>query len=510
MRIFSSSIVLVRLLDPLRVLVTAILMVSLIASLSGCAEFKPPFGGTASEAPAAHNSANNPKITISPKSPGSEEAFLLVPPAIAGSGFGSREDSDVGAADINEALTLNPAQFGGFQAHHGEIHALVVEKDGRGAFSGGDDGLVRYSRLQGKSIESEVLLESSKPILALSLSPDGKKLAVSQFSLVIIYDIPSRKITNYLTRVEGRITALAWDPLEKLLALGLAEGDVFVWNLVDGPDAGEDSRKALEFYNGANTAIVGLMFHPSARALFVAERRGAISLWRLLRTEREMGLRDDSTVIDKERRAGKRTVFADLQTRIEDTWLDSEHGYIYAAVANGTVYRWKVRGLILKDQIVVGRDSVVGVAGVPFQIDREKKELQLLATAGRGQRLKLWCSFNPSSDVHSSSAQAPAVSSEEAIPSLIEQLPVISEIEQAPIVQKLAGAINEGESGSGQITGALVSQSELLSVAVNIVRSGSGSPILWMAQKTGNLMTFDPSYLKDLAVWRSRAMRCQG
>ena len=96
---------------------------------------------------------------------------------------------------------------------------------------------------------TKILLRGSKPVLALDLSPSENFLALVQSSVLSVYDLDRDQVVNVLTKVNGRITAVAWDPREELIALGLADGTVYIWHFRGGRFAGKDHDRALEKYS---------------------------------------------------------------------------------------------------------------------------------------------------------------------------------------------------------------------------------------------------------------------
>jgi hypothetical protein len=369
-----------------------------------------------------------------------------------------------------DATQISTENFLVHQVHQGQVNALAVTKNGLQAYSGGQDGQVVQStiietpvsgndsqraelspaQLPGRFIQTQTILVGRKPILALSLSPDEKKLVVSQFSSVIVFDLEKREITNKLSQVEGRVLSLAWDPKGQLVLLGRANGDIFAWNLVAGPDAGEDSVDALERYEGSNSPIVRLLFHPSGRAFFAAERNGGIYLWRLLRTESDLGIRDEQAVVDEDKTGRLKKVIAVLRSEVEDIWLDNTASTVFAAAVDGSLYRFKVRGAKELDKITVGVGAIFSVEGLTLQDGAGGgTKIDIVATSGKEQRIKFWC-----------------------------------------------------QSG-------IIAQSVLFRNPPTILRAGKTAPILWAGEKTGNLLTFDADLLVKSPTWSERVVLCK-
>lgn len=406
--------------------------------------------------------ANTLKLAIAPETNPKTTVHPVTHPVPAQHGeYSGRPDDD---------QQIQTENFLVHSVHQGQVNALVVSRSGLQAYSGGQDGNVVQStiveakpsddsavrgelaatELPRRFIQTQTILVGQKPILALGLSPDERKLLVSQFSSVIVFDLDTKEITNRLTQVEGRVLSLAWDPKGELVLLGRANGDIFAWNLVQGTDAGEDSVDALERYEGSSSPIVRLLFHPAGRAFFSAERNGGIYLWRLLRTEGELGIRDEEAIVDEDKAGKMRKVVANLASEVEDIWLDSTARTVFAAAVDGNLYRFKVRGAKELDKIAVGTGAVFSVEGLALHDEAgSEPDLHLVATSGKEQRIKFWC-----------------------------------------------------QSG-------LVAQSVLFRNPPTILRSGKTAPILWAGEKTGNLLTFDADLLVNSPAWRARVLNCK-
>ena len=390
----------------------------------------------------------------------------------------------LGGAEGSSMSEIPPEHFLVARVHEGQINALAVTKDGRRAFSGGQDGKVVMSTLletrgvphasvQGyvpaadfrppaELIQSETILEGSKPILALTLSPDETQLLIAQYSSVAVYDFRSRQITRMLTKVKGRILAVDWDPRGELAALGRANGDVFVWNLSDEPSVHDDSFDALELYEGGSSPIVSLLFYSSGRALCVAERGGEVVIWRLLRTESELGLRDEKAKRDEARLGRLRKNIGTVGGEVEDLWLDRDGKILFAAAADGNVYRAKIRGLMPYEPITAETSVVFSIQGLDVP-DGPGRYVRLLATSGKEQRIKFWC-------------------------------------------QHPEKAANRNPNGEKRV---FVAQSVLLRTPATIMRSGRSSTILWAGEKTGNLLVFDANLLAASPSWMVRSEQCK-
>ncbi len=422
----------------------------------------------------------------------------------------------------------------------------MTSQNGRSVFSGGMDGKVFITSISIKpgssqeyTIFAEELLSAAKPILAMALSPDERMLAVAQPSMVVVLDLRTRLFLYKMTRIDGRVTALAWDPQGQILAIGRASGDVLAWNILSGSAAGEDSREALEVYSSGTSPIVGIAFHPSSRVFFAAESSGTISIWRLMRTEVEMGLRDSWAVVDQLRTTTKRKAFARVRSQIKDIWLDHEGTVIFVAAADGSIFRWKVRGLALREPLRIGEDAVFSISGVDLS-SKSGVSTPILVSADRSQRLRFWCAINSFESLTSAitgvdmldSTVAPAATDDDtlAVGSLnddgfnTETLTELAE-QQASELASIAAESNSFVAQGNLAIRApretqdealvrrlgLIAQSEILKTPASMVRIGEKQPFLWASQKTGSLVVFDfRLLLSRSADWSDRINSCEG
>lgn len=290
-------------------------------------------------------------------------------------------------------LSLSDAMY--FKAHSGRINTIIpLGEDG--LISGGDDGKILLSRLVEKNgalqFLSESLLIGSKPIQALSLSPDKRYLAIAQTSLVTVYDIKERQFAYILSRIHGRITSLTWDPRGELIALGLAGGDVYIWSLKQSffGGQGKDSFDSLEHYLGGESPIVALVFHPSGGAFLSAELEGQLSVWRALRTEEELGLRDKFNVDDQEALGTTRQIFANMGAFITDTYLTPDGKYFFASAASGKLSFWKIRGLVGEVDSTVSKESLLSFTSLRANLPALRGK-PLILTATQDQKLQILC-----------------------------------------------------------------------------------------------------------------------
>lgn len=406
--------------------------------------------------------------------------------------------------------------------HSGRINVIEEVLSRRKVFTGGQDGKIFEAQVGYDSdgtpgVKVALLASGSRPILALSASPDGRYLAASQFSQVSIINLESREIVARLHRVKGRILSMAWGINSRLLLLGRANGDVFSWNLGEDISKSADTTNVLEFYETTPSPVVSIVFHPSGRAFFVVLQSGSIYLIRLVRTERELGLRLDLN--NKGLKEGKYVVrVGRVPSTVNDMILDPKTEELLVSCADGSVYRWRLRGLRKAFPYPTGSDSTgfISLVHQPHEgevsksmfygdsnqgtgeysnFDIEKREAFLL-TLGRNLRLRFWCTseevyerieptsailYRDEDDANEGSSGLRLKSSEDDI---IDQLrrDLLAEIEEGP---------KDSDSKKEIELLGLVSETAQFRETVIAGKYSKNSGIIWVGEKTGVLIGFD-------------------
>src|SRR6266516_2984377 len=114
-------------------------------------------------------------------------------------------------------------------------------------------------------VELAALPASYQPVIALALSPDGKRLAVGRGGTVVVHDASQ---TNFpvLAQLEAHrdaIQAMAWSPDGRWLASG-AFRRLVLWDIAS-------FKLEREWTNGLAGRVTGIQFAPDGKALALAE-----------------------------------------------------------------------------------------------------------------------------------------------------------------------------------------------------------------------------------------------
>lgn len=139
-------------------------------------------------------------------------------------------------------------------------------RNGAWAVCGGGDGPVAIWDLQqGREI---VKLEPSTPVVSVSLSVDGGRLALGHSDgTVSLWSVPEKRELTRIRSEMRSITAVAWSSDGKSLGWGDEAGAVTIGE-------GQEGREQLRFRTRGYTAIRQVRFTPDGRTLMAVDSRG--------------------------------------------------------------------------------------------------------------------------------------------------------------------------------------------------------------------------------------------
>ncbi|EKM77398.1 hypothetical protein AGABI1DRAFT_62030 [Agaricus bisporus var. burnettii JB137-S8] len=141
---------------------------------------------------------------------------------------------------------------------------------------GAEDKQVRLHDWDGKSLKETGELESSKaPISALAFSPDGKYLAVGDSSgKIVLHDVVKKEVvTSRWTHHSARISSLSWTADSKHLASGSLDTNVYIWSV-------EKLSSNISIKNAASNGVNGVLW-VGPNKLASAGADAIVRLWKI-------------------------------------------------------------------------------------------------------------------------------------------------------------------------------------------------------------------------------------
>ncbi len=400
------------------------------------------------------------------------------------------EKSDYLLTDVEDQSELKSLSYieAFDSSHEGNINAIDVY--GSNVITGAPDGkVILHKRLEAGKYLNSTLALGKKPIIALSVSPDGRYVAIAQFSVVSIIDSENFELVTQMTQVKGRILSLAWHPDQESLLFGRVDGNVFLWKLSDEIEYSYNSSSVLETYETESAPLTKLIFHPSKRAFFATTQTGGVFVVRLRKTEEELGIssvrRQSSEIVQ-----GKYVLkFAKVPGQINDSGLSENGEQLYALTSDGIIYRWMIRGLLAAPAISLPKDSASSISRVPIQSEPVGAGF-LYLTTGRSLRMRFWCSED---DFYERAEPTSNV----IVESRGDKLGKPGDLSEDELISLLLNKSNPSDllsssysEASPEIKG-LVTQSPSLRNSASVVNFDSKNGILWLGDKTGKILRFD-------------------
>lgn len=141
-----------------------------------------------------------------------------------------------------------------------EPQTVCMTPDDKTVFVGGDDCKIHVYTINSTSLEEKHVIENGhlKPVLALALSNDGKKLASADVKDVCVFDISTSDYKPLIGRGRWcfhtqRVTCLSWSADDDVLASGGADDNIYLWS----PN---NKMKRIHYPYAHRGGVVGLEF----------------------------------------------------------------------------------------------------------------------------------------------------------------------------------------------------------------------------------------------------------
>jgi len=158
------------------------------------------------------------------------------------------------------------------EGHKSPVLSLSFSPDGRRLASGSSDNTIRMWNLEPSC--SVNLEDQLGRVCSASVSPDGKILALgSQDSLIRIWNVASRHFTRTLSGHTGDVASLAFSPDGKFLASGSYDNSVRIWDV--------DTWVCSTTLHGPSSLVSCVNFSPNGMQLLSAGGAHPPLLWDL-------------------------------------------------------------------------------------------------------------------------------------------------------------------------------------------------------------------------------------
>jgi WD40 repeat protein len=187
-----------------------------------------------------------------------------------------------GAAWDAEALAetppaLDPAKLRPLPPTYRPVLALALSPDGKRLAAGRANAVVIYNLGDTNQIPAARLEGHRDAVQSLAWSPDGKQLAAGGFRRVLLWDAMTLEKSIELTNLIGRVTALDFTPdsANLITADGIEtqHGEVQVWKL---PEVEQTSRWVAH-----SDSILDLKISPDGKTLASSGADKLVKLWEL-------------------------------------------------------------------------------------------------------------------------------------------------------------------------------------------------------------------------------------
>jgi WD40 repeat protein len=171
------------------------------------------------------------------------------------------------------------------RGHTNEIHALVTGRDPATLISASSDGTVRVWNWQ--SGQEQAKIDAGEPLLAVALSPDGRRLAAGGYGTTVrIWDLgagaPALAKLHMLLPQDATVRGLTFSPDGAQLVIGDEAGLLRFWSMPTDLRPGQITPlagEAVTIQAHGDRWVFGLAFSVDGKQLFSAGADGSVRAW---------------------------------------------------------------------------------------------------------------------------------------------------------------------------------------------------------------------------------------
>jgi WD40 repeat protein len=199
--------------------------------------------------------------------------------AIAGPETGAPLIAVAAAASGVELLDTVKRAVAGRIAVRGRATAVSLTPDGRTLAVGTSEGAIGFADVRARRMLGPLQLSHVNPVRAVAFSPDGRRLATTDGSVLFLWDVRRRRTLSAFQAFGGVATTLAFSPDGQVLAVADSPTQVPT-RAAKGPGA-LDVISVPQLRLLRQTAVsvaTQVMFSHSGDVLFLADRAGRVWL----------------------------------------------------------------------------------------------------------------------------------------------------------------------------------------------------------------------------------------
>ncbi len=245
--------------------------------------------------------------------------------------------------------------------HVAKVTAIDVAADGHFVLSGSDDGTVRLwdGLSRGKGRGGKVLRLGAGQVLDMDVAAQGDQvIAVGAEGRASIWDLRDEARVSEprtLSGLAGLVTAAAFDPRGRFVAVGGENGEIRLFSLAD-PNA------AVRTLSGHEASVNAIAFTPSG--------------------DRLLSVSSDRTVRSWPLDGGEPSVWTGHGDEVHVLAVSSRGDFAWTGGLDRIAIRWDLRGDAAPVQLADHEAEVLDIAVSP--------DGQLVATASADRRARVW------------------------------------------------------------------------------------------------------------------------
>ncbi len=202
----------------------------------------------------------------------------------------------------------------------GHTSAVALDDEHSIAAIGFEDGSLSIVGFGERRIFLRPQTAGAGAIASLAFNPDGTRIGIgTRAGLVMVGDVRDGAIAK-IHQQPGSVTALAWDPVDPLIAAACGISSICLWRA----SADSPALDPAAHFEGHSSTVRALSFAPNGQSLASASVDGTIRLW---------AIDPDSTYLARDGGAG---------TAMTALAISRERSLLAAGDATGNIHVWSL------------------------------------------------------------------------------------------------------------------------------------------------------------------------